>query len=261
MMGTARFILANHCLTASVRNGGGGGLPAREETSPHVMDRAFTADRLTPWVSAGTPTTPFEFWIDLGSSQSVTGVALLGHRPSLPGAVTNVVVASMASSAVPGTPTTRATLSFAADERDKGAAFSAIGAQYWKISFTNSGQWSLGRIVLGSVIDLGFAGAPGGDMSTFQNRAETQLPNGAFVIERRGDPGASFSVLLNVGSENDLANLRSIAAWSGTVVYIDPDGNVYECIVPGGQLEATRGAYLASGYSRYAIALRLLRQP
>lgn len=260
-MGTARFILANHLLTASVRNGGGGGLPAREETSPHVMENAFTADRQTPWQSAGTPTSPFEFWINLGSTLATTGCAVLGHRPSLPGAVTNVVVASMASSAVPGTPTTRATLSFAADERDKGAAFSTISAQYWKISFTNSGAWSTGRIVLGTVVDLGLASGPGADVSRHQNRSEAQLPSGSFVIETLGDPGATFSILVNVASETDFSNFATIAAWTGTVVYIDPDGNVYECLVPGGQLPAQRGFYVPGGLSRYAMELRLVRLP
>ena len=260
-MGTARFILANHLLTASVRNGGGGGLPVREETSPHVMENAFTADRQTPWQSAGTPTNPFEFWIGMSSSHATTGVALLGFRPITPGAVGSVVISSGASSAVPGTYTTRATLSFSADARDKGAAFSTVSAQYWKVSFANSGGWSLGRIVLGTVVDLGLASGPGADVSRHQNRSEAQLPIGSFVIETLGDPGATFSILVNVASETDFENFATIAAWAGTVVYIDPDGNVYECLVPGGQLAAQRGFYVSGGLSRYAMELRLVRLP
>lgn len=260
-MGSARFILANLAETATVKNGSGGGAPARDETTPYTMENALNADRLTPWLSAASPAATLNFDIDLGSSKSISGAALLGFRPKGASAVGNANIQS-GSGTYPGSMswTTRVPTNFSSNQRDVGSYFNAVSARYWRVALSCTGQFSLGRIVLGVAVDLGFASGPGAVETRFQNRIEQPLPNGVILTYGTGDPGAELTVPVETAGQADKDTFDAIAAAAGSVVYFGPDGDVQECVVAGARADAVRTLYLPAD-SRYSLNLRLLRLP
>ena len=64
--------LTNQVATGTLKNGTGGGAPAREEASPYLMENAKNSDRSTVWMTSASPAVPTYFDIDLGSNKTIT---------------------------------------------------------------------------------------------------------------------------------------------------------------------------------------------
>lgn len=258
-MANTLFALTNYMQTATITNGGGGSSPAREETSPYVMENALTADRMQFWQSAASPTSPFYFDVDLGSARTVTLAALLGFRAATVATVTTVEVFSSSTATYPRTWTSRGTFSMTASPRDNGTTFASVSARYWRFALTNTAAFTVGRLFLANASDTGRVGLPGGGLSPYRTRNEQPLIGGGVLIEDVGDPGAEFSFALGPGDATAKGYFDAISAAPGSFVYVTPEGNFYEVYAPGGRTEQARTFYASSGL--YDLAVRLVRLP
>lgn len=260
-MGTSRFVTTNYAVasTTSLKNGTGGA-PARDEAAPYVMERFLHRDRFAFWRTSAAPTSPLSYDLDLGSAKTITGVGLHGFRAALPAAATTVNVQS-ATSYPPGAWTQRAALTLTAGPRDVGAVIAAVSARYWRFEIQNTSQFQIGKPLLGPVIDLGAAHAPGADASPHRFRNEQPFLGGGTLIEDLGDMGRTMSIPLPQATEARRVILEALADLPGTFAYFDPADGFFEAFVPNaGRIEIQR--VLAAGASSLSsINVTLVREP
>lgn len=238
-MSNSRFLLTNLVETATLKNGTGGGAPAREETSPYVMERVQYGDRYCVWSTSAAPGSPVQVDFDMGSAKTVGAWAMLGCRsasgdPFYP----DIYYASV----YPGGPWTLKDSGSFSTARDQGAQFSSTqSARYWRFSIVNTGvQFSIGRLWLGAVTDLGVWHSPGATSSPFRNRIEQGQANGTFVLNDLGDPGRDISLPFNQADSALKSKVHNLYANTGSIVYLDPDDDIYEVIVKGGRVNVAR---------------------
>lgn len=254
-MANSRFLITNLVEAATLKNGTGGGAPARDEASPYVMERVQYGDRNTVWTSSATPASPLNVEFDMGSAVSVEACALLGVR-SLD-ATQTIQVAAYSAAAYPGGPWTLRGITSASTKRDMATTFNSVSARYWRVQITASvpTKFSIGRIWLGPVTDLGIKHSPGAKSSPFRNRLEQAQATGSFVINDLGDPGRDISLPFGVISSATDATLAALSDVTGSFVFIDPDSNVYEVILRGGRVER------ANNFASYSDSIDLARLP
>lgn len=261
-MGTSRFITTNFATasTTTLKNGTGGGAPALDETSPYTMARALHRDRLSFWQSSSAPASPLYVDLDLGSAKSVSGVGVHGFRAALPAAATTVTVYS-ATAYGPGPWTSRGTFSLTSGPRDIGTTFGAVSARYWRFEIQNTSQFQIGKFLLGTLIDLGAAHAPGADASPYRFRNEQPMIGGATLIEDLGDLGRSMSIPIPQATESRRTVLEALADSTGTFAYFDPKDTLYEVFVPNSARVDIQRLLVAGESSLSAIDVKLTRQP
>ena len=76
-MSTLQVATSNSIATATLKNGTGGGAPARDEDAAHLMEAAQNADRNALWSTSATPTSPLNVDFTWGSSRTIEIVAAL----------------------------------------------------------------------------------------------------------------------------------------------------------------------------------------
>lgn len=258
-MPNSRFSILNRAESATLKNGTGGGAPALDQVSPYTMANAQTADRRTPWQSSSGAAS-FDYDLDLGASRTISVAALLGLRMVTSESSGTLEVSY--TSSYPGGPwTSIGTQTWASGARDVGIVLSNTAAgRYWRFTITPDTTQNIvvGRVWLGNYTnyDLGGMHSPGGISSPFQNRIEQALEDGSVNINTLGFPGRDFTLPFNTASETLRDQLTAVAATSGTVVYIDPEDDVYEVYVRQGRAQVAR-----SGNALFAATLEMARLP
>jgi len=258
-MGNSRFIIVNKVFTlASLLNGtGGGSIPARDETSPYLMENAMTAGRRTKWQTSSGVASPFTFDVDMGSATSINCAAVCGIRCDA-GMGSCDIQYSTTYYPTATTWTTADSISLISTPRDGGVVFAggAVSKRYWRFNITSFGQFSLSSLWLGSYTDLGGMHSPDAETTPFGNRAESQHTDGSFLVNVLGEKGHDFTLPFNATDSTLKTTLQSLSDVEGSVVYIDPDDNFYEVIVRGARVPTKR-----SHSSIYGVNVELARLP
>lgn len=243
-MANTRFILANLAESAVVANGAAGG-PARLEYAPFVMERALNRDRNSVWKLDGFGG-GIALDLDFGSAVALTAGAVLGLKALDGGSWTqcNIWYSSTYYPAAV-TWTAASSNSFSADpaRRNFGASWGSVSRRYWRVELALAAApklYTIGRVVLGVLLDLGIEHSPSGGVSPFQNRVEQGLADGSFNINTLGDPGSDIILPFNSVPAATRTMLESVAAATGSVVLLDNDGKTRECLVRGGRARESR---------------------
>lgn len=259
-MANSRFVLTNYAESATVKNGSGGSAPNRDETSPFVMERALNADRRSLWKS-GLGTGLINVDLDLGAARSISYAGLHGLT-TLPSDSSGLLSIYYATSYYPGSWSTFGSTVWASGDRDCGVVTTAnTSARYWRFAITLGSpatDLSLGRLVLGNALtyDLGGIHSPGGESSPFQNRIEQALQDGSINLNTLGFPGRDFTLPFHQATSTTRNLMKAIAAWPGSVIFIDAEGAAYEVIVNGGRLNRQLTAA-----NLYSLLLEMRRLP
>lgn len=239
-MSNIRWVTDNKALAASVMNGTGGA-PAREETSPFTMEKALQHDRLIAWMSATTPTSPFNFDIDLGAAQSIEGVGVHGFEPFGNTVVNQCLVSS--ASTYP-TFTLRATINVGASKpRDFGAVFAAQSFRYWRFqfTFTTLGQFKVGSLLTGPLVDLGIRQSGPYASDPFRHQVEGGRTLGGHpIIHDLGYRARSYKFPLDRVDDATKAKIEALADVTRTFALFDPEDVVSEVRLVGGRLTQSR---------------------
>lgn len=257
-MANTRFSLVNLVEFGTIKNGSGGGAPATNESGVFAMTRAQNADRRSLWkTSAGT--SPILFDVDLGAISTVEVGAVLGLTV-LPSGDSGALTVQYATSYYPGAWTDFGTAAnWSSGDRDVGVVAAAVAARYWRFSIAPSSALNLkaGRIWLGSLTpyDLGGIHSPGGTSSPRQNRLEQVMQDGSYNLNTLGFPGRDITLPFEMVPSATRDQLHDIAATAGSVLLVDAEDNVFECIVRGGAAPTTRSNAL------YGVGLELARLP
>lgn len=151
-MASSRWVISNQLETATLKNGTGGGAPARDEVAPYVMEHVQNTERLVKWQATGAGDIDVDF--DLGSAKQVIYAGILGHvGVGGLGSLSCTVSYGAAYLTWDG----NATVLSLIGGQDVGAIFAAINKRYWRFSFTFVGSsFTVGRIVIATAItDLG----------------------------------------------------------------------------------------------------------
>lgn len=259
-MSNSRFLTNNRAIGKTVKNGSGGGAPSRDELSTYPMENALQSDRYTPWVTAAAPAGTIEFDIDLGSSIAITTACILGFRCS--SSAVQVTVQEGGAAYGPGPWTSVGSISLTNSPRDAGATFGSVSARYWKFKFEFvSNQFSVGKLALGVLTDLGGAHSPGGESSPHGFRLEQAQTGGAVVLTQlSSDRGRDISLPFLVATSSLRTTLATIAALDGSYVYLDPDDAFYEVFCPEKKLSVRRQFINGSSFL-YDIDMQLRRLP
>lgn len=242
-MSNSRFSLTNLLASATCKNGSGGSAPALDETTGYETSRAQNSDRYSLWKTSGGGGT-YNVDFDLGSAQSVRVGALLGL--SCLTAVGGTLTLQYANSYYPGAWTTAGTATWAAGDRDVGVVLNsaAVSDRYWRFNIVAASavNITLGRLFLGTWANYELIGmhSPGGTSSPYQNRVEQALADGSFNINTLGFPGRDFTLPFNQVTSTDRDILTTVAAATGSVVFIDGEDDVYEVLVTGGRADVAR---------------------
>lgn len=241
-MSNLRWVYDNKALAATIMNGTGGGAPAREETSPFVMERGLQHDRLTPYMSAVTPTSPFFYDLDLGAAQSIEGVAVHGLEVFGSTVISTILVQSASSYL---TFSTRATLTVGASKpRDPGAYFSAQSFRYWRflIAFTTVGQFKFGRVALGPGVDLGIrqSGPYSNDPERYQVEGARTVGGHPTIHDLGVGRARRYSIPLRSMDETTRAKLEGLSDTVRSLTMFDQDDIVSEAIVTGSRVRQSR---------------------
>lgn len=259
-MSNSRFSITNYAEAATIKNGSGGGAPARDETSPFLMERALNADRYSLY-KTGSGGAAFAIDIDLGSIKAVRVAAMLGLT-LVPTTGAAILTIYYASSYYPGAWSTFGATDIWQDgRRDSGVvASAATSARYWRFNLVLGGgatDFTLGRLWLGNTSshDLGGRHSPGGESSPFQNRLEQGQQDGSIVLTTLGYPGRDFTLPFNQVPETKRNMLTGVAAVQGSVVFVDAEDDIYEVVVRGGRASVSQAGLL------YSAGLEMARLP
>lgn len=260
-MSNTRFILTNWAEAGTVKNGSGGGAPARDEDGLFTMERALNSDRRSLWKSSSGGATIY-FDIDLGGIHSIDSVSVHGFTSA--SAATSSggggLVVEQASSYYPGAWISAGQAFWAQGQRDVGVVFSTVSKRYWRVSFTpdTPNDISVGRIVIGRTTNYNLGGihSPGGVENHFQNRLEQVMEDGSFNINSIGFPGADFTFPFNKSPDATRQLMRDIAAAPGSVILVTADDEYYEVLITRGMASVGR-----SSGTLFDVALEARRLP
>jgi len=250
-MSNTRICTTNRAIGATILNGTGGSAPPLDEVSPYTMAQALTADRYTPWMATNPfgSGSPFSFDLDLGANRTIDAAAFLGYRPATTAGNSVLTVTVYSATSAVGYPpvsggswTSRGTISVSgAAWRDIGSAITSSNSRYFRFEMLNGGVgWSLGKLFLGQLTDLGAIHSPGGLFSPFRNRLETPQPGGAIVLQDLGDPSADFTLpfrTIQTSLRDTLANLQGQAS---TFLLVDAEDRFFEVFIVNGRVAVTR---------------------
>ena len=241
MANNSRLILTNKAATGTLANATAAGAPARDETSPYLMENAMRAGRKTLWQTSAGVGSPMIFDIDLGSAQAIDCAAILGFR-SLAAFTPAYVQYSTTYYPAAVVWTTAAIIPMTGTERDIGLVFTggSVSKRYWRFNIFGAGQFSLSGLWLGALADLGGLHSPDAVTTPFRNRIEQQQQDGSFILNDLGDKGHDFTLPFNVADATLKATLQSLVDQSGSFVYIDPDDGFYEVIARQGRVNTRR---------------------
>jgi hypothetical protein len=227
-----------------LKNGTGGGAPALIETAPYVMANLLFDDRYTLWKTSVLAAATYPVDFDLGSAKSVSAAAAMGYRTALgTGPTIDIQYTNTAYPAGPWTSTTPNTIAnLVLNLRDDALEFGSISARWWRFN-VNVGantQFSLAKLFLGVLTDLGGQHSPGAVYTPLGNRSETSLPGGAVVLTELGDDGAEFRIPWKVAAAAVEAAFLTFQTLPGSRLLLWPDSHFYEVYLKGRQLSQAR---------------------
>jgi len=243
-MSTVRLSYTNYMPKALLKNGTGGGAPARDEIAGYPMENALNVDRYTPYiVDFGSD---FKYDVDLGANHIVGLIALLNMGILFPGDVGlyNVSLVEYSTS-VNGYPPTAPSswtsvpgdwpLSIPLGQRDIGLVFTSggvpvtVNARYFRIHLDSAGAASLGRFHLGKFDwDPGFLYNPGAENERLYRTTRLIMGSGAPVVTRVGRDSRRFTLPLNAITDAQRATLNAVADQPNPFAYFDPQDEVHE---------------------------------
>jgi len=231
-MGTTRFGLTNRITTTcTVKNGSGGGAPAREEDAAYLMENVLYGDRNVIWRSAGG--FGFNFDIDLGAARTLSGIGLHG----VDGSAISCGFYYQTGVYTPGGTWTFLGSSSLIGVRDAGVAFASIASiRSVRFAFTASGVMSCGKFFAGLLTDLGRVGSPGMANNEKQNRSVLQMPSGAVFITSLGSNSREITIPLGMIPEADHDTVAALADQTGSFTMVDLDDAFYDVVLLDGLL-------------------------
>ena len=187
-------------------------------------------DRHTVWKASSSAAYDAVFQYDLGQERSVRVLSICGekHREwgsSLGPAVwlhysedgetwTNVSTTAIISQTAWGTTGNPVT-------PDLSYVFAAsISAQFWQVSFYNTNNFSVGKMFLGPINDLGLVYSPGTVIQSVRQRTRHSV-NGALAIHETGPAYRRWQLRFDKATATTQATLDSIHGLGRPFVYID----------------------------------------
>jgi len=238
-MANTRFSRTNYleAAVAVLKNGTGGGAPARDEITPYVMENAMNLDRFTVWKQASGAALNVDFDITgAASNKDVTFAAALGHRPttSTGSGITSIAVqwANNAAGYPPGAWNAFDSFSMSGAARNGGIVAALVAARYVRFVLTVSDAFTLGRFYVGQVDDdLSTIFGPGSSRSVVNPRSESVSVGGIPINNWFGDPVYEFNYNFPIMLAAQAAKLETLARARQTVVYIDNFSVVREVLV------------------------------
>jgi hypothetical protein len=191
-MSNTRFIKnsQNLALTATLKNGTGGGAPSTVEDSAYPMTNALQSDRYTPWLTPSGAATPIQFDIDLGSSLSVNAIGLHGFR--LHSGSMGTLTITYGTSYAPGTSWGTISGATLTANRDVVVIAGPSSARYIRLSFAHtSAIFSVGKLLVAitPTLDAGGIYSPGSTETPFRYQTVIEGPSGQPAINDVGDQG------------------------------------------------------------------------
>jgi len=238
-VGNVRFITTNLVETVGVlKNGTGGGAPARDEVSPYLMENALQHDRRVLWQQSSGNAMQVD--LDLLANRNVALAGIHGHRPLGPNGIgiSSCVVqyATAASGYPPGAWTNVGTMSFVV--RDALALFTQVSGRYWRFDLDGVfDAFTLGKLLLAVVDhDLGLNPSTQLELRRLPNIVDRTAGEDP-IVTVVGDIRSRFTLRFRNITGTVLTKLRLIAALGQSFILIDRDDVPWEVIVADGELE------------------------
>lgn len=240
-MSTLQVATSNSIATATLKNGTGGGAPARDEDAAHLMEAVQNADRNALWSTSATPTSPLNVDFTWGSSRTIEIIAAL-NIVAAPGALASIAVSSQTGAYTPGGSWTSlgsvSTLASPADALILPSP-STSSVRSLRFVFTGTGQFALGRLWAGQLTDLGVYPDP--DYSESPARAGERVfgPLGQFFGVDYGRSRTDPSFEINRIASGVVSSLRALADTGASFLYLNHRGVMIEARILPGDLTIT----------------------
>lgn len=226
----------NLIATATLKNGTGGGAPAREDDSIHVMENAMTADRHLLWSTSATPTSPLNVDFTWGSNRTIEVLAAL-NLIAAPGALSSIAVSSQTGAYTPGGSWTSigsvSTLSSPLDPLILPSPASS-SVRSLRFIFTGTGQFAIGRLWAGQLADLGVYPDPPFTESPARAGDRVFGPLGQMFGVDYGITRNDADMRLGRLAPATVATLRGLADSAASFLFLNHRGAMMEArILPG----------------------------
>jgi len=264
-MANTRFFRSsqNLALTATLKNGSGGGAPSLAESSASPMSNAIQHDRYTPWMTNSTPAaSPVNLDIDLGSTVSVYALGVHRYRLLAGTAGTLTIGTQTGAYNGAGAFTTFGTISSANLTSSKDRAVidtSTVSTRSVRFSFAHtSAVWSVGKlwVVVAPTIDLGQIYAIGSVLTPVRYQVENVGPSGIPMVDDFNEDGFLWSLDLSVVTTATKTAVWTTVNSGRSCSMLDDNDKLEEVRVVGGAIPTARMMTDA-----YAPRLELARLP
>ena len=178
---TLRFIGTNYALNAATTI-----LAVTSEDANFPGVNVKVRDRYIVWKSTSTSGVDINLDLDIGTGKTVAVVGVLGFRPAGVN-ISPTTVNVLSGTTYPGGLTNVVSISTIL-KRDMHALVTPSGNRYWRFSFSlSTNQFSVGKVLLGTIDDLGIAYSPGSAEAPGRTRSRVVTVMGAPVIRDQGD--------------------------------------------------------------------------
>lgn len=233
-------LITNNLATAAatvLKNGTGGGAPALDQLAAFPMTAALFQDRYTKWSTSAVPASPLDFDLDLGADKVIDAMGILNLRYAGTTDINTVTLkyASAASGYAPGPWTTFGTITLADPPLTKRdyvvAPGSPVTARYLRFesAFGTLGQFTLGKLVAGPMIDLGHNYSPGAAWRVQRVRLPVASPTAQDLIFDLSDKFWTLDCEFRNVAQATRDALVALTDVTGTFILLDADDNAYEC--------------------------------
>jgi hypothetical protein len=202
-------------------------LNSPDTASGYTASNIFTRDRHTAWKVGGSNVGTFD--IDLGAAYSIDAIVVCGEDHASWGAASGPVVTAYYSdnavswSAVSGS---IAAANWSGYSNGILSIATAVSRRYWRIVFTGSGTFSIGKLFLGNDTDLGFVYSQGTTRTLVRQRTRHNV-NGALAIHELGPSYRRFGLRFDRVNGTTLSTLETAHGLGRPFVYIDKASRVW----------------------------------
>lgn len=229
-MATSRFGLTNRMSSAAtVKNGSGGGAPARDEDADFPMDNVLQGDRHVVWRSSASPSYPIRLDVDLGGNRTIEALGFHGMFGAWLGITAYYQTGAYSAG---GTWTAMAVPSVASMPRDTGAVFAAVAnVRSLRFDISGSGQIGCGKFFAGALVDLELVGSPGMENNTRLNRELVTLPSGATFAYSLGANGHEITIPVEQVSTATSSLIEQLAGQTGSFTFVDLQDVFYDVLL------------------------------
>jgi hypothetical protein len=240
-----RLIPTNLAVATGVvlKNGTGGGAPILDQLTAFPMTNALFQDRYTKWSTAAVPASPLQYDLDLGADKSIDAMGILGLR-YVGTTDINTVTLKYASAAQGYNPaawagSTLGTITLANPPLLKRDYVVTVGnpvtARYlrFEFAFGTLGQFTLGKLLAGAMVDLGRGYSPNPSWRVQRVRLPVSAPTGQDLIVDLSDKFWTLDCQFGNAPQATRDSLAALADLPGTFVMLDMEDNAYECRLTG----------------------------